>query len=78
MASAPPVIDSRKPMIRPPRLETGIDTRASTIVATPANTRTMRWNHIVSPRVISSTPMISAPAPAVVAICMVRWPSLRW
>ena len=33
---------------------------------------------MVSPSTTSSTPMISEPAPAVVAIASVSWPSVRF
>ena len=63
--------------MKPPMLDTGRETSASRIAAMPANTRTMLWNHIVMPSMTSSTPMISDPAPAVVAMAMVRLPSCR-
>ncbi|CAM5342888.1 hypothetical protein STENM223S_04827 [Streptomyces tendae] len=71
-AMAPPTSASRKPMRKPPRLDTGMDTSASRIAATPANTRTCFWNHRLMPRTTSSTPMIRDPAPAVVDIASVR------
>ncbi len=55
-------------------LATGMEISASRIDATPANTRTMWWNHIVRPSVISRTPMMSDPAPAVVDMASVMLP----
>ncbi|MBE9500663.1 hypothetical protein IHE61_30405 [Streptomyces sp. GKU 257-1] len=59
-------------------METTRETSARRIAATPANTRDWGWNHMVSPRTTSSTPMISDPAPAVVDIRMVRDPRVRF
>lgn len=64
-------------MRKPPMLETTRETSESMIVATPAKTRATAWNHMVSPSVTSSTPMISEPAPAVVAMATVSPPRLR-
>ncbi len=71
-AIAPPTRAKRKPMRKPPRFDTGMDTNASRIAATPAKTRMCFWNQRLMPRTTSSTPMIRDPAPAVVAIARVR------
>jgi hypothetical protein len=44
------------------------------MAATPANIRTCGWNHMTRPSTISSTPITSEPAPAVVDMRMVRSP----
>ncbi len=75
--SPPPMSPGSSAMPNPARLETGIDTRISSVVATPAKIRTAGWNQAVSPRMISSTPMISEPAPAVVDMAMVTPPNDR-
>jgi hypothetical protein len=72
----PPNSASRKPTTKPPKLATGIETRPSRMVATPAKTRTMGWNHMVRPSTISRTPMISDPDPVVVDIRTVSWPKV--
>lgn len=76
--SAPPISPSRKPITRPPKFEMTRETRESRIAATPAKTREAGWNHKVSPSTTSSTPMISEPAPAVVARLKVREPIVRF
>lgn len=57
-------------------LATGMEISASRMAATPAKTRTMLWYHIVRPSVISRTPMIRDPAPAVVDMASVMLPSV--